>query len=462
LPRCRGDGLSADVSLSISGKLRTFLRRLIAVAIVAVSLVGFALVMTAPDPSKQTGVGGRSGGGMGGGGGQGRRLAAPQSSVPVPVLIAQARTADVPVYFEGVGTARALNLVTVRSQVDGKLISVNFHEGDNVRRGDVLARIDPATFQAQFDQATAKKALDEAQLANARRDLERYTNLVKANAVSQQQLDTTRSQVAQLEAQVRFDEAVIDNARALLDYCTITAPIDGRLGIRLVDEGNFVQASDPTGIVMLTQMRPMAVLFVLPQQQLQRVSTAFAAGALRAEATDFYRNRVLDRGKLQVIDNQIDQSTGTVQLKAEFPNQDLQLWPGQPVNVRLLIDTLRQVVVVPNSAVQRGPNGTFVYLIEPDDTVVVRSVTVMQQDESGAVVADGVKQSDRIVVTSLFGQLAEGRRVSIQGEVSEPSGATASSRGRGEGSGQARGGGARQRREGAASQAVGAGRGGTP
>ena len=432
-----------------------------AVAIVAVPLVGFALIMIAPEPPKQTGAGGQSGGGMGGGGRQARRLT-PQSSVPV--LVAPARTADVPVYFEGVGTARGLNSVTVRSQVDGKLISVNFREGDNVRRGDVLARVDPATFQAQLDAATAKKALDEAQLANARRDLERYTNLVKANAVSQQQLDTTRSQVAQLEAQVRVDQAAIDNARAFLDYCTITAPIDGRLGIRLVDEGNFVQAADPTAIVMLTQMRPMAVLFVLPQQELQRVSTAFAAGALRAEATDIYRNRVLDRGKLQVIDNQIDQSTGTVQLKAEFPNQDLQLWPGQTVDVRLLIDTLRQVVVVPTSAVQRGPNGTFVYLVEPDDTVVVRSVTVIQQDDSAAVIGDGVKPSDR-VVTAGFAQLAEGRPVSLQGEVSEPSGATATPRGRGEGRGQGRGqgrgGGARQRREGEASQAVGAGRGGT-
>jgi membrane fusion protein, multidrug efflux system len=331
---------------------------------------------------------------------------------PVPVLAADARVADVPVYLDGVGTTRALNMVTVHSQVDGTLISVNFREGQDVKAGDVLARIDPTTYQAQLDQAVAKKALDEAQLANARLDLERYTNLLKTNAVNRQQVDTTRALVAQLEAQVRLDQGAIDNARAYLNYCTIVAPISGRVGIRQVDQGNLIHASDPTGIVVLTQIQPISVLFTLPQQQLGQVNKAFAKGPLRAEATESDSKQVLDRGTLQVVNNQVDQTTGTIQLKAEFPNAELQLWPGQFVNVRLLIDTLRKVVVVPTAAVQRGPNGTFVYLLQPDSAVAVRLVAVTQQDESEAVIATGLKAGDR-VVTSGFAQLADGRQVSV-------------------------------------------------
>ncbi len=410
--------------------MRTLVGRLLAIAIMGVLVVGVAVVMTAPEPPQRTGG---SGGGGGGGGGGGRRLVTPQG--PVPVLVAQAAIADVPLYLEGVGTTRAFNLVTVHSQVDGKLISVNFREGEDVRRGDVLARIDPITYQAQLDQALAKKQLDEAQLANVKLDLERYTSLVKTNAVTRQQVDTTRALVAQVEAQVRLDQGVIDNARALLDYCTITAPIDGRVGIRLVDQGNLVHTSDPTGIVVLTQIRPIAVLFILPQQQLPQVNKAFAAGALPTEVTESDRKKVLDHGRLQVINNQIDQTTGTVQLKAEFPNRDLQLWPGQFVNVRLLIDTLRQVVVVPTAAVQHGPNGTFVYRVKPDSTVTVRPVAVKQQDENQAVIASGLELSDRVVTTG-FAQLAEGRKVLVQGEGREPSATTASQGGQGQGGGR--------------------------
>src|SRR5713101_3138595 len=369
---------------------------------------------------------------------------------PVPVLAAEARIADVPVYLDGIGTTRALNMVTIHSQVDGTLVSVNFREGQDVKTGDVLARIDSTTYQAQLDQAIAKKQLDEAQLANVRLDLERYTNLVKTNAVTRQQVDTTRALVAQVEAQVRLDQGAIDNARALLDYCTITAPIDGRVGIRLVDQGNLVHASDPTGIVVLTQIRPIAVLFILPQQQLPQVNKAFAAGALPTEVTESDRKRVLDRGRLQVINNQVDQTTGTVQLKAEFPNSDLQLWPGQFVNVRLLIDTLRQVVVVPTAAVQHGPNGTFVYRVKPDNTVTVRPVAVKQQDENQAVIASGLELSDRVVTTG-FAQLAEGRLVLVQGEGREPSGTTSSQRGQGQGGGRGE---HRNRGDGRASEAT--------
>lgn len=406
--------------------MRTFVGRLLAIVIVGALVVGVAVVMTKPELPQH------KGGGGGGGGGGGRRHVAPQGAVPV--LVAKPAIADVPVYLEGVGTARALNLVTVRSQVDGKLISVNFREGEDVKRGDVLARIDPATYQAQLDQAVAKKALDEAQLANAKLDLERYTNLLKSNAVTRQQADTQRALVSQFEAQVRLDQGAIDNARALLNYCTITAPIDGRVGIRLVDEGNIVHASDPTGIVVLTQIQPIAVLFILPQQLLPQINKAFAAGPLPVEATESDQKKVLDHGKLLVINNQVDQTTGTVQLKAEFPNQDLQLWPGQFVNVRLLINTLHQVLVIPTVAVQHGPNGTFVYRLGPDSAVTVRPIAVKQQDENQAVVGTGLELTDRVVTTG-FSQLAEGRQVLVEDEGREPSGTTSSERGQGGGRG---------------------------
>jgi multidrug efflux system membrane fusion protein len=268
--------------------------------------------------------------------------------------------------------------------------------------------------------------------------------------VTRQQADTQRALVAQFEAQVRLDQGAIDNARALVDYCTITAPIDGRVGIRLVDQGNIVHASDATGIVVLTQIQPIAILFIMPQQQLPQISKAFAAGPLPVEAIESDGKKVLDSGKLQVINNQVDQTTGTVQLKAEFPNRDLQLWPGQFVNVRLLIDTLRQVIVVPTAAVQHGPNGTFVYLLKPDSTVTVRQVTVKQQDENQAVVASGLAPSDRVVTTG-FAQLAEGRQVSVQGEGREPRGTASSQKGQGQGSGRGE---RRNRREGRGSEAT--------
>jgi multidrug efflux system membrane fusion protein len=329
---------------------------------------------------------------------------------PVPVRAAPARNADVPVYLEGVGTTRALNMVLVRSQVDGTLLSINFREGQDVKKGDLLAKIDPTVYQAQYDQAIGKKALDEANLANARVDLQRYTNLVTTNSVPRQQLDTQKALVAQLEAQIKIDQGAIDNAAANVKYTFITSPLAGRTGIRLVDEGNLIHASDTTGIVVITQIQPIAILFTLPQQQLGQVNKAFAAGPLSVEAIDADNKTVLDHGTLRVVNNQVDQTTGTVQFKAEFPNADLELWPGQFVNVRVLINTLHQVVVVPTAAVQRGPNGTFVYVVRPDNTVTVRPVTVTQQDDSQAVIATGVLASDSVVVSG-FTRLAEGRKV---------------------------------------------------
>jgi multidrug efflux system membrane fusion protein len=379
-------------------------RRLLAVLLAGVIVLGAVaiLMMTQQQTAQNTG--------------RGRRVT---PVGPVPVLATPARLADVPVYLDGVGTAKALNTVTVRPQVEGKLLSVAFKEGQDVQKGYVLARIDPTTYQAQLDQAIAKKAQDEAQLANANLDLERYTRLAATNSVTKQQADTQRAMVAQLEAQVKSDQAAIDNARAIVGYTTITAPINGRTGIRQVDEGNIVRASDTSGIVVITEIRPISVIFSLPQQVVTQVNTAFAKGPLTVEAVPSDNSAAVDRGVLQVVDNQVDQTTGTVKLKAEFPNANLQLWPGQFVNVRMLIETKHQVVVVPTAAVQRGPNGPFVFVAKPDDTATVRLVTVSQQDDVQAVISTGVQAGERVVTTG-FAQLAEGASVKVASSEDTP------------------------------------------
>jgi len=330
----------------------------------------------------------------------------------VPVLAVEAKIADVPVYLDGVGTARALNTVTVRPQVDGKLIALSFIEGQEVPRGFVLAKIDPVTYQALYDQAVAKKAQDEATLANAKLDLERYIRLSTSNAVNKQQLDTQRAVVAQLEAQVKADQAAIDNTRAVLSYTDVVAPIAGRTGIRLMDEGNLVRASDTTGIVVITQIKPITVLFNLPQQELPQLTKGMSEGPIPIDALG-QNGRPIDKGKVMVIDNQVDQTTGTVKLKAEFPNEQLQLWPGQFVNVRLLIETLGRIVVVPTAAVQRGPTGTFVYVVRSDNTVTVRQVRVKLQNDQQAAISEGLSAAE-IVVTSGFGRLREGENVTVE------------------------------------------------
>jgi multidrug efflux system membrane fusion protein len=318
-------------------------------------------------------------------------------------------------------------MVTVRPQVDGRIISVNFKEGQDVKRGDVLARIDPASYQAQLDQAIAKKALDDVQLTNARRDLERYTKL-GGNIVAEKTIDTQRALVGQLEAQIKADDAAIANAKAFLDYTTILSPIDGRTGIRMVDEGNLVRASD-AGIVVITEIRPISVMFTLPQQQLAAVNKALSSGALTVDALDTGGKAALDTGLLQVVDNQVDQTTGTVRMKADFPNANLQLWPGQFVNVRVLIQTLEKVVVIPTPAVQRGPNGPFAYIIQADDRIALRPITVKQQTDTIAVVASGIQPEERVVTTG-FARLKDGSVVAVSngnGQAPEGEGLNAAS-----------------------------------
>ncbi|MCP1846006.1 multidrug efflux system membrane fusion protein [Bradyrhizobium sp. USDA 4524] len=340
--------------------------------------------------------------------------------LPVPVLAAIPRIQDVPVYLDGVGAIRALNTVTVRSQVDGKLIAVNYTEGQDVKKGDVLAEIDPAIYQAQYEQAVAKKAQDQAQLANQRIDLTRYEQLAASNAGSKQQADTQRALVAQTEALVKADQAAIDNAAATLSYTKIVAPLSGRAGLRQVDQGNIIHAADTTGLVVITQLQPIAVWFSLPQQQIMRVNAAAAKSALQVDVFGNDGITVIDTGKLTGLDNQVDPTTGTLKLKAEFPNANYQLWPGQFVNVRLKVETLPKALVVPTSAVQRGPVGTFSYVIGEGDIVSAKPVTVTQQNEHDAVIASGLSPSDRVVTTG-FANLSDGSKVIVGRDDQTPS-----------------------------------------
>lgn len=338
---------------------------------------------------------------------------------PIPVLAASPRIEDVPVYIDGVGTVRALNNVTVRAQVDGKLLSVKFKEGQDVKAGDVLAEIDPVIYQALYDQAVAKKAQDEATLANARMDMVRYQQLATAKAGSAQQADTQKALVAQLEALVKSDQAAIDNAQATLGYTKVVAPLSGRVGLRQVDQGNIIRASDATGLVVITQLQPIAVQFSLPQQQIFRVNTASAKGPLAVDVFGNDGKTVVDTGTVSGIDNQVDQTTGTVKVKAEFPNGSFQLWPGQFVNVRMKVQTLDKAIVIPTAAVQRGPAGTFVYVIGANDVVTAKTVSVVQQNETIAVIASGLAVEDRVVTTG-FANLSDGAKVAISKDYQAP------------------------------------------
>jgi multidrug efflux system membrane fusion protein len=335
-----------------------------------------------------------------------------QRDGPVPVTVETVKKETVPVYREGIGNVQALYTVTVRAQVDGRLIGVDFAEGQEVKKGDVLARIDPTTYKAQYDQAVAKKAQDQAMLANARMDLQRYQKLAQTNAGPQQQADQQAATVAQLEAQVKSDDAAIDNAKAYLDYTTIASPLDGRIGLRQVDPGNIVHASDANGLVSITQVKPIAVIFTLPQRDLAVISAALARGSVKVEVMIAEGRGVLASGTLQTIDNQIDMTTGTIKLKAVFPNQDQKLWPGQFVSTRVVVDTLVDASVVPTTAIRRGPSGTFVYGVGPDDRAVVRPVNVLMQDETRAVVGPGLEIGARVVTVG-FAQLADKKPVQV-------------------------------------------------
>jgi multidrug efflux system membrane fusion protein len=337
----------------------------------------------------------------------------------IPIVQAEAVLRDMPIWLDGLGTVQAFQAVTVKSMVDGPLVDVAFKEGQAVHVGDVLARIDPRVYQAALDNAVAKKALDEATLANARLDLARYQKLVVTNYATQQQADTAKATVAQTEALIRQDQAQIDTAQTQLSYTTITSPLDGTVGMRLVDKGNIVHAVDTTGLVMITQLQPISVVFNLPQQTLTQVAAAMtAAGSAGPQVVAYEqgagtgRGKPLDQGTLTVLDNQIDPTTGTIKLKATFPNKTGTLWPGGFVGVRLRVDTVHDATVVPQAAVQRGPRGSFVYVVDPDSTAHRRNITIGHEDDLGSVVTSGIEPGEQVVVDGAS-RLTDGAKISI-------------------------------------------------
>jgi multidrug efflux system membrane fusion protein len=326
----------------------------------------------------------------------------PKAPPAVPVDIATVKRADVPVYVEGLGTVQAFYTVTITARVDGQLDSVDFTEGQEVHKGALLAQIDPRPFQAALEQAVAATAKDSALLANGRRDLERYEQLAPEELASKQTVDTQRSLVAQLQAQVAGDEANVDNARTQLAYTRIVSPISGRTGLRMVDPGNIVHASDPGGIVVVTQVQPIATVFSLPEDQLGQLNEALARGTVSAVAVSRDRSEDLDQGTIALVDNQIDPTTGTVRVKATFPNAKHKLWPGQFINVRVLTETRKQVLTIPASALQRGPDGVFTYVIGADSTVQPAPLTIGEQNGETVVVERGLEAGQQVVASNQF------------------------------------------------------------
>jgi membrane fusion protein, multidrug efflux system len=323
----------------------------------------------------------------------------PNAHAPISVDTATAKRTDVPIYLEGLGTVQAFYTVTITARVDGQLQKVGFVEGQTLAKGALIAQIDPRPYQAALDQALAMKAKDSAQLQSARQDLQRYMVLAPQDLTSKQTLDAQRALVAELVAQIKADEATIENARTQLAYTTITAPIEGRTGIRLVDPGNNVHATDTTGIVVLTQVQPISFIFTLPEDELPAVSRALAAGPVAVAALARGAETELDHGTLTLIDNQIDQTTGTARLKATFPNTANTLWPGEFINARVLVETVHNALTIPSAAVQRGPTGVFTYVVRRDSSVEVRPLQIGAESGALTLVAKGINDGE-VVVTS--------------------------------------------------------------
>jgi multidrug efflux system membrane fusion protein len=331
-------------------------------------------------------------------------------SAPVPVMAAHAQLGDVPIVLEGLGTVTPINMATIRTQVQGTLDSVDFVEGQEVKRGDVLAKIDPRVFEAQVDQAEAALARDEAALKNAKTNLARTQPLASRGFATQQLLDTQDSQVTQGESTVALDKAALEAAQTQLSFATITAPFTGVTGIRRIDPGNIVQPSDTNGLVVLTQIQPIAVVFTLPSTSISEVQKAIASGEASVEAYDGHNSQKLDHGSLMLIDNQVDASTGTVRLKASFPNAQKKLWPGSFVNIHLTIAIRHNAVTVPLTGVLQGPNGPFVYLIGPDQTVSSRTVTTGQSRAGQILIEQGLSGKETVVTAGQY-RLTPGTKV---------------------------------------------------
>ena len=325
----------------------------------------------------------------------------PLAPLAVPVQSALVTRADIPLFLEGLGTVQAFNTVTISSRVDGELQDILFKEGQVVKRGDLLARIDPRPYQAALDLAFAAKDKDQAQLENVRRDLDRYLLLAPKDLASKQMVDTQRALVAQMEAQLKADQANIDNARTQLDYTTLRSPICGRTGIRLMDVGNILHGANSAGIVVVTQMQPIAAIFTLPEDVLPMINQAIAQGSVEVIALSRDNATTLDKGTLALVDNQIDQTTGTIRLKATFPNANSALWPGEFINTRLLLQVQHQVLTIPATAVQRGPNGIFAYVVKQDSTVEARPITGTEKGDT-MVVNGGLRESERVVTSNQY------------------------------------------------------------
>lgn len=347
----------------------------------------------------------------------GQRVARGSSSAPVPVGVATAGTADLPITLDAIGTVTPLATVTVRTQINGYLTQIGFQEGQHVRKGDFLAEVDPRPYQAALDQAEGQLARDQALLRNAEVDLNRYRQLVAEDSIARQTLDTQESLVRQYRATIKVDQAQVDNARLNLGYCRIVSPVEGRVGLRQVDQGNYVQTSDANGIVVVTQLRPITVVFTIPEDNLQKVLARLRAGAtLPVSAYDRAGTTLLATGTLATVDNQIDPTTGTVKLKAQFDNLDERLFPNQFVNVRLLVDTVQGATVIPSAAVQRGAKGTYVYVIAADATAASRPVTTGPSDGERVQVINGIEPGEQVVIDGID-RLRDGIKVSIAADM---------------------------------------------
>src|SRR3954464_11504759 len=328
----------------------------------------------------------------------------------ISVAVAPVQKQDVPVYLSGLGSVTAFNTANIKSRVDGQIMKVNFREGQTVHEGELLLEIDSRPFQVQLEQMQAQLFRDQAQLRDAKLNLERYTALIPSGSIAQQQVDTQRALVDQLDGTVRNDQAQINSAKLNIAYCHITAPFDGRIGLRQVDTGNIVHASDANPMLILTQLRPIAVIFTLPEDVLPRVAAQMRRGTLEVDAFSRDDQTKLAMGKLLTIDNQIDPSTGTAKLKAVFSNADSKLWPNQFVNADLLVEMRKNSTVVPTAAILRGPQGTYVYAVNPDKTVEDKIVTVALTQGDTTVVSDGVNPGDT-VVTDGQDKLQRGSRI---------------------------------------------------
>jgi multidrug efflux system membrane fusion protein len=345
---------------------------------------------------------------------RGKPAAAAKLPPAIAVDVASVQRADVPVYLEGLGTVQAFYTVTASARVDGQIQKIGFAEGQDVKKGALLAQIDPRPYQAALGVAIATRDKDRAQLTNARRDMERYTLLAPEDLASKQTVDTQQALIAQLTAQVKGDEAAIDNARTQLDYTSIRSPIDGRTGIRQVDPGNNVHAADTTGIVVVTQLEPISIIFSLPEEAFAELSAALQRGPVAATALSRDGSDELDRGTVALIDNQIDQNTGTIRVKATLPNTRRRLWPGQFVNVRVLTQMQRQVLTIPASALERGPDGLFTYVVQADSTVAVAQLTAGEPTGGVVVVQKGLKAGDKVVASNQY-RLQPGARIRANG-----------------------------------------------